>query len=213
MAYVMTYNSLVESIIRWVIRDSDSALAAEIPRMIDTTERKVARALKTLLSVRYAASTMQADVSIYVKPNRWLETVSMEIGTSVGNNTSVQLVSRTYETIKQIYPDITDTGVPKYFSDFEFNQLFVGPTPDAAYPYQLAYYERPEPLGVDTQTNWLTENAPDLMLYGVLLETGPFLINDERIKMWQDMYDRKLVELVGEDARRLIIRTEKTKEA
>lgn len=212
MAYVMTYNSLVQSVIRWVIRDSDTALMAEIPRMIDTTERKVARALKTLLSIRYATSTMIVGTNLYAKPNRWLETVSMEIGTGTGNNTSVQLLSRTYEYIKQVYPDASAQTQPKYFSDFEFNQLFVGPTPDAEYPFQLAYYERPEPLGEDTQQNWLTENAPDLMLYGVLLETGPFLINDERIKMWQDMYDRKLVELVGEDARRLIIRTEKTKE-
>lgn len=212
MAYIMTYNSLLESVVRWVIRDSDAPLFLELPRMIDTTERKVARSLKTLMSVRFAASAMQANVNLYVKPNRWLESVSMEIGTSTGYNTSVQLVSRTYEYIKQIYPDATETGQPKYFSDFEFNQLFIGMTPDAAYPYQLAYYERPEPLGENTQTNWLTENAPDLMLYGVLLETAPFLISDDKVKMWQDIYDRKLVELVGEDARRLIIRTERTKE-
>lgn len=213
MAYVMTYNSLVESITRWVIRDSDSALAAEIPRMIDTTERKVARALKTLLSVRYATGALTASSNLIVKPNRWLETVSMEIGTGTGSNTSVQLLSRTYEYIKQVYPDQSALATPKYFSDFEFDQFFIGPTPDAAYPFQVSYYERPEPLGEDTQQNWLTINAPDLMLYGALLETGPFLLNDERIKMWQDMYDRKLIELVGEDARRLIIRTERTREA
>jgi hypothetical protein len=211
--YVMTYNSLIESVTRYVVQGSNVDLTAELPRMIDNTERKVARALKTLMSVKFAADTMQPNINLYAKPNRWLETVSFEIGTGTGYNTTVVLEERTYEYVKTVYPDPTDTGQPKYIADFEFNQFFVGKTPDAAYPFQLGYYERPDPLCGDNQQNWLTQEAPDLMLFGCLLETSPFLINDERTKMWQDFYDRKLIELVGEDARRLVLRSQKTREA
>jgi len=198
--YVMTYNSLLGSVKRWVIRGNDQQLADELPRMIDSTERKVARALKTLLSVRFATDAMTIGGNLIAKPNRWLETVSFQIGTGTGYNTIVQLQERTYEYITQVYPDPTVTDQPKYIADFEFNQFFVGPSPNVAYPYQVSYYERPEPLSTDNQQNWLTENAPDLMLYGVLLECAPFLINDERIPVWQNFYDRKLIELIGEDA-------------
>lgn len=207
--YIMTYTSLVESIIRWVNRTDDTALLAEIPRMIDTGERVTARALKTLMSIRYATDNMTANVNIYQKPSRWLETVSFQI--EVAGGQKKELMSRTQEYIKRIYPVDTSTDEPKYFSDFEFNQFFVGPTPNSDYAFQVGYYERPEPLSEDNQQNWLTQNAPDALLYACLKETAPFLINDDRVKMWTEMYDRKLIELVGEDARRLVTRSTKTK--
>ena len=39
-----------------------------------------------------------------------------------------------------------------------------------------------------TSTNWLTVNAPDLLLYACLMEAIPFVKADERIPVWQAMY-------------------------
>lgn len=62
-------------------------------------------------------------------------------------------------------------------------------------------------LGDDQQTNFITEYAPDLLLYATLLESAPFLKNDERITTWQTMYDRAAKALDNEDVGRILDRT------
>lgn len=196
MTYVMTYDSLITSVLRWLDREDDEDLIAELPRMIDTAERKVARAIKTLLSIKFATSSFIIGTNIYQKPARWLETVSLSY--EVGSN-NVVMFERSYEYVISIYPDFTDTDAPQFFVDYEYNQFMVFPTPDVAYNFLYAYYERPEPLGTDQQTNFLTTIAPDLLLYATLLETAPFLRADERVPVWQQAYREKLSELVVED--------------
>jgi hypothetical protein len=63
------------------------------------------------------------------------------------------------------------------------------------------------------QTNWLSEYAPQLLLYGTLLEATPFLKNDERIPVWQSMYDRAAAMLNGEDLAKILDRSAVRKEA
>jgi hypothetical protein len=70
------------------------------------------------------------------------------------------------------------------------------------------------PLLDDTnQSNWLTEYAPQLLLYASLLEATPFLKNDERIGVWQQMYDRAAQALNGEDLSKILDRSAKRTEA
>jgi hypothetical protein len=40
-----------------------------------------------------------------------------------------------------------------------------------------------------TDPNWYITNAPQVLLYGSLIEAEPFLRNDERIQLWRSYYD------------------------
>lgn len=211
-AYVMTYTNLVESIKRWLNRPSDADLIAEIPRMIDSAERKISRILKSLIGMRYVTNNFVIGVNVVQKPQRWLETVSLSYGSGSGNNTNNQLFLRTTEFIKMVYPNQTTQAAPKYYSDYEFDYFYIGPTPDQAYPFLLSFYERPQPLSSDNSTNWLTQNAPDVLLYACLLETAPFLKNDQRIVVWQSEFSRSLSALGIEDNERIYTRTEEVKD-
>ena len=73
---------------------------------------------------------------------------------------------------------------------------------------EILFYEQVRFLGPDFQTNWLTEYAPDVLLYATLLEATPFLKNDERVQVWQAIYDRSAQALNGEDLKRIMDRTE-----
>ena len=57
------------------------------------------------------------------------------------------------------------------------------PTPDAAYTIEMVYRQYVPPL-VSNGTNWLLALAPDLYLYGALLETSPYIKEDARIQTW-----------------------------
>ena len=76
----------------------------------------------------------------------------------------------------------------------------------------MLYYELPPLLDESIQTNWLTEYAPQLLLYGTLLEATPFLKNDERIATWQQYYDRAAAMLNGEDLAKILDRAATRKE-
>jgi hypothetical protein len=68
------------------------------------------------------------------------------------------------------------------------------------------YYELPALLDDTQQTNWLTDYAPNLLLYGALLEATPFLKNDERITTWQGFYQSAANALNAEDLKKILDR-------
>ena len=63
-------------------------------------------------------------------------------------------------------------------------------------------YERIAPLSSTNQTNWLTQNAPNAMLFGTLLQAMPFLKNDQRT-IFQSKYSEAIAALKGEDVSRV----------
>lgn len=205
MAVVFTYDSLVDAISVW-LEKADSQLLANIPTFIMLAEQRLAREFGGLGFVRPVTSTMSAGTGIISKTGRWRATTSFNIGTGTGFNTRVQLLPRTYEFIREYSPDPTVTGQPKYYADYDFEHWIIGPTPDLAYPFEVLVQEYLTPIDTDNQTNWLTEYCPDLFLYACLLESAPYLKDDERIAMWQDRYDRALQAEIKLGAKRLVDR-------
>ena len=74
-------------------------------------------------------------------------------------------------------------GTPEFFTVFG-TQLELYPTPNAATVLEMIYRRTLPPLVEATDTNWLLDSAPDLYLYGTLMEAAPYLHEDERIPTW-----------------------------
>ena len=184
----------------------DPIVYQQIPRLITLAERRIATDLKIQGFIVALTSTMVAGTSVYAKPDRWKSTISINFGTGAGNTVRTPLFARSYEYVRNYWPDEALTDQPKYYADYNYNNWLVGPTPDQDYPFEVLYYELPPLLSDVVQTNWLTEYAPQLILYGALLEATPFLKNDERIQVWQGFYDRSLQAINNEDLKRIVDR-------
>jgi len=198
-ASVMTYTSLVENIQSYLERD-DTATVDKIPLFIMLAEQIIASQIKFLGNLTVNTSTMTASTSIIDKPARWHKTVSMNI-TVAGVRQPVLL--RKYEYLREYWPNATSTGTPEFYSDYDYTHWLVAPTPDAAYTFEVLYYERIQPLDSSNQTNWFTIYAPQALLYGSLLQAMPFLKNDERMTMWKANYDQIMQTLMAEDKLRI----------
>ena len=61
----------------------------------------------------------------------------------------------------------------------------LGPNPDAVYTTSMLYYKTFTALSDSATTNDMLTNNPDVYLYGTLLEAEPFLMNDERVGLWE----------------------------
>ena len=68
-------------------------------------------------------------------------------------------------------------ATPKYYSIFDVGNFIVGPTPDQHYTVELHYYYRPASItaGAGAGTTWLSENAPNALLYGSLVEAYTYM--------------------------------------
>lgn len=217
MATAMTFTTLKQDVQRYLERGdtlaSDPIVFEQIPRLINLAERRIARELKIQGFINVVTAQLLADNPVVTKPDRWRDTVSMFIGTGTNNDTRSALFTRSYDYLRSYWPDATQTGEPLFYSDYDYNHWLVAPTPDADYPIEILYYQLPPLLTEEAQTNWLTENAPEILLYATLLEATPFLKNDERIPVWQNMYDRAAAMLNGEDIAKILDRSAVRKEA
>lgn len=218
MAESMNFTSLKQDMRRYLERGnvSDTEVYAQIPRLITLAERSLARAIKVQGFIVPYIQTLQAGVSVYAKPARWRETVSMNYGsntagTAAGNNRRF-IYPRSLEYCRAYWPNSDDTDVPEFYADYDYDHWLIAPTPVAAFNWEVVTYSIPPLLGDDNETNWLTDYAPNALLYRALLEASPFLKNDERIQTWQNLYAAELATLDTEDlqniANRASVRTE-----
>ena len=210
MSYSMTYDSLLEDVRRYLERgftqESDPLVYDQLPRLITLAQRRIARELKIEGFIRAVTTPLQAGVAVYEKPDRWRDTISMSL-----NGTPI--FARSYDYLRFYWPDETQLGTPQFYADYDYQHWLIAPTPAAVSTLEILYYEQPALLGEESQTNWLTEYAPDLLTYASLLEATPFLKKDDRIQTWQAMYDRTAQAVNGEDLKRIMDRSANRSEA
>jgi hypothetical protein len=211
MATTTTFTTLKEDIRRYLERGftlaSDQLVYEQIPRLINLAERRIARELKVEGLINVLTGTMSPGLAVYPKPDRWRSTVSFNFGTGDQDNEYNQLFPRSYEYVRSYWPNRSETDVPLFYAEYDYNNWIVAPTPDQAYPFEVLVYQLLPLLDETNQTNWLTDYAPQVLLYASLLEATPFLKNDERIPVWQQMYDRSAQALNGEDLSKILDRS------
>jgi hypothetical protein len=198
-AYVMTYDNLVADVAQYLER-TDTATLAKIPTFIGLTEQKIAARLKILGILTVQTSVVNQNVNIIDKPARWHKTVSMNV-TVAGRRTPMLL--RTTEYLREYWPDPAQQDVPKFYADYDYTHWLIAPTPDAAYNFEVLYYERIQPLDSSNQTNWFTIYAPQAMIYGSLAEASMFLKNYEQAGMYRADFDMTLETLTVENKLRI----------
>lgn len=202
-SWVMTYNSLTSTVLQYLER-SDAAVVNAIPTFITLCEFEIAQNIKTLGQMEVVDSNMQIGNPVIAKPARWRKTTSMTL--SVSGQKQPMLV-RKLEYLNAYAQDVTATGIPLYYADYDYDHWLVAPTPNVAYAFEALCYTRLEPLSSSNQTNWLTINAPNAMLFGTLKQTAPFLKNDARLALWKSMFDEALASLKTEDTLRIADRS------
>lgn len=199
-AAVLTYDSLTSTVLQYLER-TDQAVVNFIPTAIMLAEFEIAQDIKTLGQMLVVESTMSASNPVIAKPARWRKTVSMTLTTSSGQKQPIYL--RKLEYLNSYSPSVSVTGTPLYYADYDADHWFVAPTPSANFAFEALCYTRLQPLASDNQTNWLTQNAPNAMLYGTLKQTAPFLKDDSRLAVWGGLFDAALAALKTEDQLRV----------
>ena len=96
--------------------------------------------------------------------------------------------------LRDFTPSPSTTGLPKYYTDFGDSTFMLAPTPDSNYTFELHYFYRPASLtaGLENGTTWLSDNAPNALLYGSLVEAAVYLKNDSDIAVFQSKFSEAI---------------------
>lgn len=204
----MTFDSLVTDI-QVYANVTSTEFSDQIPRFIMLAENRIASEARGLGLLKIVSATMSAGNPEIAKPSRWRETSSIRI--TVGTSQTA-IYERSYEYCRYYAPDSAVTGTPRYYSDYGYEHFLIVPSPALAYPFELMYFERPEPLSTLNQSNWTTQYAPQLILYASLLEAQPYLKDSSQIEVYKGFYAQALSALMTEAKRRSFDRSAAVRE-
>jgi hypothetical protein len=193
----MTYDTLVQDVIKYSER-TDTNFVDQIPRLIMMTEQAIASEIKTLMQLNVINTVLIPNDPVLQKPVRWRKTTSMKIN-------GEPVLTRSMDYVSQFQAE-APTGSPLYYGDYDYDHWALAPIPDQAYPLQIIYYSRIQPLDIENQENLLTREAPQALLYGTLLQAQGYLKNIEKLPVWKSFYTDAITALKGEDQKRMIDR-------
>ena len=157
-------------------------LTAMIKEFIADAETRIYNDIR----IKAMETAFQDDIAAGVIP---LPTGFLEWRFLYVNTTPVQKLDRKdVEWIYQFYPTRDAGGIPKYFAREGENIIFA-PYPDSTYEVKGIYYKRLDALSDANTTNWLIQNAPDVLRYGALCEAAPYCIDDQRVGLWEQKFE------------------------
>lgn len=192
----MNFKEVQDTVALWLNRDDlSTAISTFINNTISSIERKFNfQYMERLVS-------MTASTHELVAPSDYKSLRYSFIVDSYGER--ILLTKKDAKAAIALYPNFEQhIGLPKCISTIDGGRTFLlRPTPDVDYTIEFAYYAKSSPLINDTDTNWLTDNAPDVLLYGALLNAEPFLATTDLIPVWQSRFDSELSSIGLSDVR------------
>lgn len=175
---ITTYSELKTAIANWLNRDD---LTAVIPDFISLVEADLNRKVRHWRMEN--RSTASIDDRYTALPSDFIEAVRFHLD---ADERQIELVTPAFIQKKR-QENADGTGAPLYYAVIA-GQIEVFPTPDDAYTGELYYYGKIDALSDDTTSNWVLSNFPDAYLYGALLHSSPYLVDDARTQVWAALY-------------------------
>lgn len=182
----MTYAELKTAIANYLNR---SDLTSDIDTFIDNVEAELNRRLRTKDMIKRATAT--ADSQYLTVPTDWIEAINVEIT----SNDFSPLFQQSIESL-DVYrkSNNNSVGQPVYFAMVD-DSIELAPTPDGEYTLQLTYYAKISALSSSNTSNFVSVSHPDVYLYGALKHASIFLMEDERIPMFTQQFEKALEEM------------------
>ena len=180
-----TFDNLKSTISTYLNR---SDLTANLADFIRLTEARLNRELRVREMVNTDTSiTTVSGTQNYALPSGYLEA------------TTVIFQSDPYCTLRFLsnsdfynkYNSSQSRGKPTFFT-IVGTDILLGVAPDTATTLQINYYKTLTALSDSNATNTILTNYPELYLYGALAESAPFIMQDERINTWGNLYKEAL---------------------
>jgi hypothetical protein len=180
---ISTYTDLQAAITEYLARDQDTTLIARIPTFIQLAEAKFNRLLFVRQMEQRSTTTIDTATSEpeFISLPSDFQSMRRVRLSSVSGKPHLDFKSGTQ--IDEYRTSGADAAGQPLFFTIMGTEMELAPTPDADYTIEMVYRQN-VPALASNSTNWLLTLAPDLYLYGALLESAPYIKEDARIQVW-----------------------------
>lgn len=187
-----TYTTL-KTAIQDYLQTTESSFVSNLPTFITQAEERILRTVQLPDFKKNVTANVSNGNQYLAMPSDFLSQYSM----AIDNSGYEYLLFKDTNFIREVSPDVTVTGVPKYYGIFDDSNFILGPTPNSNYFVELHYLYKPLSISVDPSgTSWLGTNAENSMLYGSLIEAYTYLKGDpDLMSLYQSKFDESLAQL------------------
>jgi len=191
----MTYDELVTKIRNYTEVDSNVLTATIIDGFIEDSEFRILRDVDSDSNRKYETAALVLNTRFIQAPDNALVIRSAQIvdsdGTASADNRDF-LQWRDTSFMSEFNPTGA-TGVPKYYSWWNKNELVFAPTPDATYTIQVNYILKDPGLSSTNTTTYISLNFPNGLLYACLVEAYSFLKGpQDLLQLYETKYKQVL---------------------
>ena len=187
-----TYASL-KTAIQDFAENTETSFVTHLPDFIQAAEDRIFKLVDLEVFRKNATSALTSSDPYLSVPSDYLSAFSMSI---TRDSAKEFLLQKDVNYLQEYNPNPATTGVPKYYAFFDIDNFILAPTPDSNYPVELHYYYRPASLtgGADSGTTWLSDNAPNALLYGSLVEAYIYMKGEQDVL---GMYEKQFQEALS----------------
>jgi len=185
-----TYNALSTALQSYIIEVSPDFITT-IPVFINTSETRILRDLDTHKLTKLYNTTMTAGSATLSRPSDLVSVKSIAYYPTSTTRTS--LLERTFPYIRDYWPNPNDTSsLPKFYTWID-SYFYIAPTPITNYSTDIVYIYTPTPLSVSNQTNIISTDFSDLLLYASLVEAYLYVQDDAGIARAEKLYQDRIL--------------------
>jgi hypothetical protein len=185
----ITHTNFLTQVRNYTEVDSNVLTDSILDQFIRNTELDIAGQVDYDDLRKYATSNTTINNRYVSMPSDALILRSVQI---INSNVRDFLEKKDTSFIAEFAPNETVTGQPKYYANWDENNILLAPTPNAAYEIQINYIKDPPHFDSTTNT-FISTNQEAMLLYGVLKEAFSFLKGpDDLYKLYSDRYNQSI---------------------
>lgn len=185
--------STLKTAIQDYAESTETSFVTNLPNFIKTAEERILKNVQLDNFIKNVTGSGTASNPYLGTPTDYLSSFSLAVIDSSSNYNFLQLKHTSF--IRDFTPAAATTGEPKYYAEFDDTTFILAPTPNTNFSFELHYFYRPSSLtsAGDSGTTWLSDNAPNALLYGSLTEAMVYLKNYETLPI----YEQRFQEAIG----------------
>tara|TARA_R110002012_G_scaffold30166_2_gene91891 strand:- start:3557 stop:4204 length:648 start_codon:yes stop_codon:yes gene_type:complete len=184
-----TYTELQDAIKNFT-ENEETSFVSNLPLFIRSAEDRILTVVDLEFFRKNATSQSTIGDPYLSVPADYLSSFSMQITTANYKN-FLELKDVNY--LQEYNNSIGSQTTPKYYGIFDVDNFILSPTPNLVYDVELHYYYRPASItaGAGSGTTWLSENAPNSLLYGSLVEAYTYMKGEQDM---MQLYEQRFVQ-------------------
>ena len=192
-----TYSGLKTAVQNYM-DNSETTFTNTLDTFIKQAENRIFNTIELNVFRKNVTGTAASGNPYLSSPSDFVSPLSLAVLNSDSEYTYLLLKHPSF--MRNYIKTAATTGAPKYYGQFDEDTFILAPTPNANLTFELHYLYQPNSLTAagDSGTTWISDNTPDLLLYGSLVEASIFLKQDlNETNMFEQRFQENLVRVTN----------------